>query len=138
MVAGTAPGTEVKLELWRDKKPKEVTVKIGNLEELAKKLAAIVKDRLGAEVALVTEEHPQKYGMLAPLGVQIESVDPNGPLGKAGFEKGDLILAIDRQPVPDVNAFASMIEILPHNQKVELLALDHRSGKTADVQVEVN
>ena len=138
MVARTAPGTEVKMELWRDKKPKEVTVKIGNLEELAKKLAAIVKDRLGAEVAMVTEEDAQKYGLPAPLGVQIESVDPNGPLGKAGFEKGDLILTIDKQPVPDVNAFASMIETLPHNQKVELLALDHRTGKTADVQVEVN
>jgi serine protease Do len=138
MVAGTAPGTEVKLELWRDKKAMEVTVKIGNLEELAKKLAAMVKDRLGAEVAPVTEEEAQKYGLPASEGVQIASVDPNGPLGKAGFEKGDLILAVNKQPVPDVDTFASMIETLPHDQKVELLALDHRTGKTGYIQVEVN
>jgi serine protease Do len=138
MVAGTAPGTEVKLGLWRDKKAMEVTVKIGNLEELAKKLAVIVKDRLGAEVAPVTEEEAQKYGLSASLGVQIASVDPNGPLGKAGFEKGDLILAVNKQPVPDVETFASMIETLPHDQKVKLLALDHRTGNTGYIQVEVN
>jgi serine protease Do len=138
MVAGTAPGKEVKIELWRDKKPMEVTVKIGNLDELAKKLAAIVKDRLGAEVGPVTEEEAQKYGLSASEGVQIASIDPNGPLGKAGFEKGDLILAVNKQPVPDANAFASMIETLPHDQKVKLLALDHRTGNTGYVQVEVN
>jgi serine protease Do len=135
LVAATTPGQEVKLEVWRDKKPMEVTVKVGNLEELAKKLAAVVQDRLGAEVGPVTA---QNYGLSAPEGVIIESVDPNGPLGKAGFEKGDLILAVNKQSVPGVDAFAGMIESLPHHQKVTLLALDHRTGNTTFVQVEVN
>jgi serine protease Do len=116
----------------------EVTVKIGNLEELAKKLAAIVKDRLGAEVAPVTDEEAQRYGLSAPEGVQLASIEPNGPLGKAGFEKGDLILAVNKEPVLDVDTFASIIETLPHDQKVKLLALDHRTGKTGYIQVEVN
>lgn len=138
MVAGTAPGKEEKVELWRDKKPAEKTLKIGNLDELAKKLAAIVKDRLGAEVGAVTAEEAQNYGMPSPEGVTIESVEPHGPLGKAGFEKGDLILAVNRQPVPGVDSFASIIENLPHGQKVNLLARDHRTGNTGFVQVEVN
>jgi serine protease Do len=138
MVAGTAPGKDVKLELWRDKKSMEMTVKIGNLEDLGKKLAAVVKDRLGAEVAPVTEEEAQKYGLSAAEGVQIVSVDPNGPLGKAGFEQEDLILAVNKEPVLDVNTFASIIEALPHDQKVKLLALDHRTGNTGYILVEVN
>ncbi|MEJ2724732.1 MAG: PDZ domain-containing protein [Deltaproteobacteria bacterium] len=138
MVAGTSPGKEEKLELWRQKKSMDVMVKIGNLEELAKKLAATLKDRLGAEVTPVTEEEAKQYGLPAPEGVQIESVEPNGPLGKAGFEKGDLILAINKTPVPSVDAFVSMINSLPHHQKVPLLALDHRTGNTGYVEVEVN
>jgi S1-C subfamily serine protease len=116
----------------------ELTVKIGNLEELAKKLDAVLKDRLGAEVAPVTPQEAEQYGMSTPEGVVIQSIDPNGPLGKAGFEKGDLILAVNKQAVSGVDAFASMINSLPHHQQVTLLALDHRTGNTTYVQVEVN
>jgi S1-C subfamily serine protease len=80
----------------------------------------------------------EKYGLPAPERVIIDSVDPKGPLGKAGFEKGDLILAVNKQPVPGVNAFVSMINSLSRHQKVTLLALDHRTGNTGYVQVEVN
>jgi serine protease Do len=138
MVAGTNPGEEVKLEMWRDKKPMEITVKIGNLQELGKKLSAIVKDRLGADVGPVTAQEAQNYGMSAPEGVIIESVDPKGPLGKAGFEKGDLILAVNNQSVSGVDTFVNLVNGLPHHQTVTLLALDHRTGNTAYVQVEVN
>ena len=64
MVAATTPGQEVEISLWRDKKPMDVTVKIGNLEELTQKLSADVKDRLGVEVAPVTTEEAQKYGLI--------------------------------------------------------------------------
>lgn len=137
-VAATTPGEKVMVELSRDKKPMEMTLMIGNLEDLAKELAAIVKDRLGVEVTSVTSEEAQNYGMPAPEGVQLESVDSDGPLGKAGFEKGDLILSVNKQPVSGVDSFVSMINSLPQHAKVNLLALDHRTGNTAYVQVEVN
>jgi serine protease Do len=138
MVAATTPGKDVNVTLWRDKKEKEVTVKIRSLEELTKKLASIVKDRLGVEVVPVTKEEAQKYGLPSPEGVRVEWIDPNGPLGKAGFEKEDLILGINNQPVPGVDAFVNMINGLPHHQEVTLLAVDHRTGNTASVRVEVN
>jgi hypothetical protein len=55
-----------------------------------------------------------------------------------GFEQGDLILAIEKNPVSGVDSFVSMVNSLPHHQKVVLLALDHRTGNTSYVQVEVN
>lgn len=138
LVASTTPGRQVRVELWRDKKAMEVTVKVGNLEELTQKMAAMVKERLGVEVAPVTAQEAESYGLPAPEGVSIVWVDPKGPLGQAGFEKEDLILAVDKQPVLGVDIFVSMINSLPHHQKVRLLGLDHRTGKTAYVQVEVN
>jgi len=138
MVAGTTPGKEETLELWRGDKSMEVKVTIGNLEELSRKLAAIVKDRLGAEVAPVTAQEAEDYGLPAPEGVDITWVEPKGPLGEAGFEKGDLILAVNKKPVSGVDAFINMISELPRHQPVTLLAVDHRTGETADVQVKVN
>jgi Do/DeqQ family serine protease len=138
MVAATTPGKEVAVSLWRDKKTMDLTVRIGSLEELTKKLAAVVKDRLGVEVAPVTAEEAQKYGLQTPEGVSLEWIDPNGPLGKAGFEKGDLILGVDNQPVPGVDTFVNMINSLPHHQEVTFLAVDQRTGNAVKVQVEVN
>ena len=137
MVADTTPGSDVKVELWRNGKQKEVTLKVGNLEELAQKVTAIIRDRLGAEVGPVTEAEVQQYGLSAPEGVTVESVNPSGPLGETGFEKDDLILAVNKQPVAGVDSFAAMIEKLPADTEVSLLALDHRTGNTVFVNVKV-
>ena len=67
----------------------------------------------------------------------IAIVEPKGPLGKAGFEEGDIILAIDHQPVKGMEGFASLVSSLKANQKITLLALDHRTGNTGTIRVEV-
>jgi serine protease Do len=137
-VADTPIGEEATVTVWRDKKKLDLPVKIGSLEELRKKLAAVVKERLGVSVEPVTPQEAASYGLPAPEGVSVEWVDPKGPLGKAGFEEGDLILGIDNHPVSGVESFAGMVNSLPHHQKVFLLALDHRSGNTSSVPVRVN
>jgi serine protease Do len=137
-VASTTIGEEMKLTVWRDKKKMEFTVKVGNLEDLTEKLAAIVKRRMGVEVGPVTSQEAQQYGLPTAMGVVVQWVDPKGPLGKAGFEKGDLILSIDKQPVAGVDSFVNMVNSLPTHQKIVLLALDHRNGNTGSVQVEID
>jgi serine protease Do len=138
MVASTTIGEEVNVVVWRDKRKMDLKVKVGNLEELTQKLTAELKDRLGVVVEPVTADQAARYGLSEPEGVAIQWVDPKGPLGKVGFEVGDLILAVDKSPISGVDAFDRLIGNLPHHQKVVLLALDHRSGKTSYVQVEVN
>jgi C-terminal processing protease CtpA/Prc len=61
-----------------------------------------------------------------------------GPGEEVGLKRGDLILAIKKQPVSGVDSFVSMVNSLPRHQKVVFLALDHRSGNTSYMQVEVN
>ena len=78
-----------------------------------------------------------KYGVQPNQGVVIATVGPKGPLGKAGFEEGDIILAIDHQPVKGVEGFVSLVSSLKAKQKITLLALDHRTGNMGTVQVEV-
>ncbi len=61
--------------------------------------------------------------------------DPKGPLKEAGFEVGDMILAIDSQPIEGMESFVDLVSVLKAKQKISILALDHRSGNTGTVQV---
>ena len=137
-VADTPVGEVVNVVVWRDKEKMKLAVKIRNLEELRKKLATIVKERLGIAVGPVTTQEAANYGLAEPQGVSLLWVDPSGPLGKVGFEKGDLILGIDKVPVSGVDSFAAMVDSLPRDQEVSLLALDHRSGNASYVKVKIH
>jgi len=52
-----------------------------------------------------------------------------------GFEVGDIILAINDQPIQGVEAFATLVNLLKPKEKITLAALDHKSGDTGMVQV---
>ena len=51
-------------------------------------------------------------------GVIVAAVDPGGPAASVGLRDGDVLLAVDHQPIPDMRAFARMIAIRPIGQKV--------------------
>ena len=136
-VANTPIGHEAKVTLLRNGLRQEITVKTENLEASTRTLAASVKDRLGAEIRPVTPKESEKYGLQPNAGVAIAQVDPKGPLGKAGFEVGDLILGINNQPIDSLQTFVTLVDSLKPNQRVTLVALDHNTGNTGNVMVVV-
>jgi len=136
-VAETPMGQEAKLIILRGGKKQELTVKIGSLEEATKILAASMKERLGAEVRIPTPREVEKYGLNANQGVVITWLDSKGPLKEAGFEVGDMILAIDNQPVEGMDSFVNIVSSLKPKEKISVLALDHRTGNTGAVSVTI-
>ena len=124
--------------IWRDGKKQEVPITVGNLEDARKAVAAELKQRLGVAVRPVTAKEAEDYGLSQPEGVAIQWVDPKGSIGKAGFEVGDVILGIGDQPFQGVDAFNELMTALSHHQKVVLFAIDHKSGQTGYVQVEIS
>jgi serine protease Do len=134
-VAATPAGQEVRMTVLRDGKKQELTIKIGNLDQAATILAASVKERLGVEVKAPTSKEIEKYGLNPNQGVVITWVDPNGSLGKAGFEVGDMILAINNQPIESLDSFIEMVSALKTKEKASILALDHRTGNTGTILV---
>jgi len=134
-VAETPIGTEAKITILRNGKKEELTVKIGSLEASTKILAAAVKDRLGVEVRSPNSMEVNKYGITPNQGVVITSEDPKGPLKEAGFEVGDMILAINNQPIESMESFVDLVSLLRPKQKISILALDHRTGNTGMIQV---
>jgi serine protease Do len=136
-VANTPIGSEVKVTILRNGKKEELLVKVGNLEESTKILAGYVKERLGGEVQTISPQEAEKYGLEANQGVKISQLEATGPLRKAGFEVGDMILEINNQPIQGMEAFIQLVSVLKPNQSITLLALDHRSGNMGNVQVVV-
>jgi serine protease Do len=137
-VANTAPGEEVTITIWREKKKEEIKFEVGNAEELAKTLAATLKRRLGAEVRPLTPQEAQQYGMSTPGGVVIEKVDPRGPLGRAGFEVGDAILTVNNKPVLGLEGLVAIISGIKPHERVTIFAVDHRTGQTGTVEVQLD
>jgi Do/DeqQ family serine protease len=136
-VAETPVGTEAKVTALRNGKREEYTVKIGTLEEATKLLAASVKERLGVEVRSPNSTEVNKYGLNPNQGVVITWEDLKGPLREAGFEIGDMILAINNQPIDSMEGFVDLVSVLKPKERISILALDHRTGNTGTVQVVV-
>jgi serine protease Do len=136
-VANTSPGQEETVTIWRAKKKEDIQVKMGNAEELVKALVMTLKDRLGAVVTPLTAQESQKYGMDSPGGVLATWIDPNGPLGKAGFEVGDAILSVNDQPIPSLEALVAILGEVKSHDKVTIVAVDHRTGQMGSAEIEL-
>jgi serine protease Do len=137
-VANSAIGQPVKIGIWRDGKRREMRVTVGNLDDARKLVAGEVKRRMGVVVRPLTVKEVEDYGLSLPKGVAIQWVDPKGPIGRAGFEVGDVILALDNQPVRGVDSFNDLMAVMPHHQKVVLLGISHYTGQSGYVQVDIS
>lgn len=61
----------------------------------------IVRPWLGATGQEVTAEIGSAIGLTPPRGVLLDTVDPSGPLARAGLRRGDVVLGVDGRPVGD-------------------------------------
>jgi len=128
---------DAKLTVLRGTKTYDFTVKIGDLKAATASLSASVKEKLGAEVRTTTQKEADRYRLDPGDGIVVAKVEQNGPLGKAGFETGDMILEINGQGVAGLESFVELVSTLKKNQRITLLALDGKTGKTGYIQVVV-
>ena len=136
-VGDTAVDAKVNMTVLRDGKTIDLTVTIGNLEDAMHKIAASMEDRLGVVVRPLSAQESQRYGLEPGQGVAIASLSKDSLLGKAGFEKDDVILDINNLPVQGVDGFVAIAKALPPHQQAMLKALDHRTGQSGYVQITI-
>jgi Do/DeqQ family serine protease len=75
---------------------------------------------LGAKLQAVTPEIAEGLGLKRPSGALVASVTPKSPAARAGLKTGDLIVAVDGQPVDDPNAFDYRFATKPLSGKAQL------------------
>jgi serine protease Do len=99
IVANTAVGKQVKVDILRQGKATTLTVTIVALKEDAPTASTDVVGQLGMEVEALTSELSQNLGIRHQEGVVVTTVDEEGPAAAAGIREGDVILEVNRERV---------------------------------------
>jgi serine protease Do len=100
-IATMKPGTTAKLEVWRDGKPRELAVAVGEAPSqhmAARDTVELSGARLGVAVRELTPDEQQQAKVEAGVIVQQSA----GAAAKAGIRAGDIILSANGQPVKSV------------------------------------
>jgi Do/DeqQ family serine protease len=95
--------------------------------------AAVRRPWFGAKLQPVTGEIAQSLNLKRPAGAIVTSVSPSSPAARAGLRPGDVIGAIDGQPVDDPNAFDYRFATKPLGGKAALTI--EREGRASTVSV---
>lgn len=111
-VAGTAPGTEIKLSLIRDGKEMELTATLDELDSSTLKKGNPGEEgengddkpgqsgKLGISLVPLTPQIAKQLGVPANTeGMAVTEVDRNGVAAESGLLPGDVIMEINRKPV---------------------------------------
>jgi Do/DeqQ family serine protease len=138
-VAGTLPGSEIKLTILRDGKEQEVTATLDEFRDKAVSRDSNNQDdddqatpekesgKLGLSLQPVTPQIAQQLRLASNDGLVITDIDPSGPAAEAGLTRGDVILEINKQPVSSVQDAKAAIEKAGSKP---MLLLVERQGRT--------
>lgn len=110
LVAGTKPGSESRLEIWRHGKSKEVTVRTGELDtriSAESHESPVQGGRLGLAVRPLTPQE-KRQGEI-DHGLVVEDVSA-GPAARAGIRPGDVIVSINGNRVENINQLRTQVE----------------------------
>ena len=130
------PGTEAAVRLIRDGEKRRLTVVLGSSP--TNEASIVVEDTaperanpLGFKISELSEETRQVAGI---DGVRIAQVE-EGPGREAGLREGDVVVSLNRQPVPSVSDFASVAESLPASGFVQIRIVRQGQGTTLSLEL---
>jgi len=116
-IAGTAPGTSVRLTLVREGREKTVRVKLGQLPSddalanVSSSSSESMKELLGFAVSSLNRELAAKYQLDADeKGVVITQIDRSSMAFREGLREGDLILAINKVRIESISEFEAQVK----------------------------
>jgi len=115
--AGVAPNSDVVVELMREGRLERATVRIARSDDLRERPADLGgTDRLGFSLAPLSEAQRRRLGV--PGGAVVRRAE--GAARRAGLYAGDVILAVNGQPV---RTLAELEAILGRARPGEVAAL---------------
>ncbi|MEO8573682.1 MAG: DegQ family serine endoprotease [Pyrinomonadaceae bacterium] len=122
-VAGTLPGSEIRVTVLRDGNSHELTATLDEFEMPGNKSGGEGESggvspekqsdtgKLGLTLQPVTPQIAKQFGMNGePEGMIVTAIDADGSAAEAGIARGDIILEINRQPVSSSDAVQSALQ----------------------------
>jgi serine protease Do len=134
-VGDSHPGERVSVQVWRDGRSQDLTVKLGEASQGEPTAAgsgeeARAADRLGLALAPLTDEYRARYGVGPEVhGALIVGVDPDSPAAEKGLRPGDVITQIDRKEVSSVNEAVQALQAAKSSRSNALLLVRRGDGQ---------
>ncbi|MGD0074592.1 MAG: DegQ family serine endoprotease [Candidatus Binataceae bacterium] len=104
------------------------------MEQLKNK-GHVVRGWLGVEIQEITPELAQSFGLAQVQGALVANVESGSPAGKAGIERGDVIVKFNGQVVADQHALPEMVAITGIGKTVPVELIRDGKQKTLEVTV---
>lgn len=143
-VAGSLPGSEIKLTVLRDGKQVDLSATLDEFKVDSDKTPGSGGNddgpgpqnqggKLGLSLEPVTPQTAKQLGLDSGTeGVVVTDVDESGPAGESGITRGDVILEINRKPV---NSVADVRSALSGTSDKPVVLLVSRRGQTSYLTV---
>ncbi|MBV8837208.1 MAG: Do family serine endopeptidase [Alphaproteobacteria bacterium] len=94
---------------------------------------AVTRGWIGVQIQPVNADIADSLGLKSAEGALVAEPQSDGPAAKAGIQSGDVITAVNGQPVKDARDLARKIGGLPPNTKVSLTVISKGSEKTVSL-----
>ena len=135
LVSITPLGKTVTLGILRRGHKKKISVQIGLQNDVGRTPPQDLRKYLGVTVTVFP---PLAGRIIKPhRGVIISWIDPNGPMGEAGFEARDIILEANGHPVFKQDDLKNILQTFNKRHYIIFLAIDHRTHRAGYVQVRI-
>ena len=93
----------------------------------------VTSSYLGVETQTLTQELSEAFGLAAPRGALVQSVNRDSPAEKAGMQRGDVVIRWGRREISDDQQFRNLVTIATPGEPVEVEVI--RDGRTALLSV---
>ena len=121
LVASTPAGKTVSLRVFRDKRATTLAAAIGQLKEEEVVASNTEKGDLGLTVEEINPEITESLGLSRGHGVVITDVEPDSLGDEAGFQPGDIVREINRQPVRDLSDYRKIMASTAQSKSILFL-----------------
>jgi serine protease Do len=113
-IAMLAPGTEIKLKIFRDGKDKTIKLKIGSQSDaqVLLNVSSPFAKEFGIVVEDITDELAEKLNHKVGQGVVVSQVASGSSASQKGITPAMVVLSVDRVPVGSVVQFNEVFEAL--------------------------
>jgi Do/DeqQ family serine protease len=108
MISSTAVGEKVELEIVRNNRRKKMDIEVGLQPKV--KADEYEDEELGLTVKEITETMYRQYVLETKEGVFVQYAEIGGVAGEAKLETGDLIIAVEDDPVSSLDEFKSTLQ----------------------------
>ena len=130
LVAGTAVGRTVPIEVRRDGKAKDLEVTVAKLadDETASDDGPAHRGKWGLSLRDLTPDERRERGLEAGTGVLVMGVAPDSPAAEAGVKQGDVVLQVNRRPVGSMTALRAEVDKTGDGKPLLLLVRPSEGG----------